>query len=55
MKVRLHDSRGMYFVSTFDGVTWQTFSFLDPESQRNFYVALMNSADNYEDVDDERL
>ena len=52
MKVRLHESRGMYFVSTFDGETWHTYPFLDPESQRNFYVALMNSANNYEDVEE---
>lgn len=43
-------SGSFYCVSIFDGVTWQTHRFLDAESQRNFVVALGNSADDYEEM-----
>lgn len=53
MRYRMFESRGMWFVSVYDGTAWMTFTFLDPESQRNFVVALCGVADQVEEVEND--
>ena len=46
----MFESKGIYYVKVYDNNTWHTHRFYDPESQRNFVVALGNCIDEYEEV-----